>query len=380
MRDWKKIEKGIYKIGEKVYFRLMVDGRRKFERARLQGTAALDERGRATKDLRKEFRDWMFRLENGAAEERAAGPKMPSFQKVCDIYEIAARENRVKTGKPCEKRVYNVLQRVKGIVEACGFEMSDPADRLTEQAIDAYVCRRLESGAVKEVSVWGEMADVVGPLAGWMKKAYEREGYQMPAWKVPSHGAHKSERYKRLTKEQRGRVQAWYDGLWDRNRKWWLAATMMMGYAMRNSDVTLMTGKFFKKDEKGRWWLEYMPHKTSRTSRRTVRAFVSDERMAMIREAAGAAWESGGLLLEIDGGTGAWWQKLSRDFDDATKLERTKTLYELRKLCTDWYYRNRGVEAAVSISGDDIKTILYYYSNPEGVGTDNAVEVATILE
>jgi hypothetical protein len=41
-----------------------------------------------------------------------------------------------------------------------------------------------------------------------------------------------------------------------------------------------------------------------------------------------------------------------------------KGAYELRKICVDHVYQKFGAEMAVSISGDDIKTITYYYADP----------------
>ena len=38
--------------------------------------------------------------------------------------------------------------------------------------------------------------------------------------------------------------------------------------------------------------------------------------------------------------------------------------YELRKICIDHVYQKFGAEMAVSISGDDIKTIIRYYADP----------------
>ena len=42
----------------------------------------------------------------------------------------------------------------------------------------------------------------------------------------------------------------------------------------------------------------------------------------------------------------------------------TKGAYELRKICIDHVYQQYGAEMAVSISGDDIKTITRYYADP----------------
>ena len=42
----------------------------------------------------------------------------------------------------------------------------------------------------------------------------------------------------------------------------------------------------------------------------------------------------------------------------------TKGAYELRKICIDHVYQRFGAERAVSVSGDDIKTITHYYADP----------------
>lgn len=42
----------------------------------------------------------------------------------------------------------------------------------------------------------------------------------------------------------------------------------------------------------------------------------------------------------------------------------SKASYELRKICMDHVYQKYGTEMAVSISGDDIRTITKYYADP----------------
>jgi hypothetical protein len=42
----------------------------------------------------------------------------------------------------------------------------------------------------------------------------------------------------------------------------------------------------------------------------------------------------------------------------------TKGAYELRKICIDHVYQKFGAEMAVSISGDEIRTISKYYADP----------------
>ena len=55
----------------------------------------------------------------------------------------------------------------------------------------------------------------------------------------------------------------------------------------------------------------------------------------------------------------------------------SKASYELRKICIDHVYQKYGAEIAVSISGDDIKTITRYYADPAqpNIGTVRIVDL-----
>jgi hypothetical protein len=54
---------------------------------------------------------------------------------------------------------------------------------------------------------------------------------------------------------------------------------------------------------------------------------------------------------------------LNRDLR-AIGFHGSKASYELRKICIDHVYQKFGAEMAVSLSGDDIKTISHYYADP----------------
>ena len=54
-----------------------------------------------------------------------------------------------------------------------------------------------------------------------------------------------------------------------------------------------------------------------------------------------------------------------------------KAAYELRKICIDHVYQKYGAEMAVSLSGDDIKTITRYYADPAqpNIGTVRVLDL-----
>ena len=58
-------------------------------------------------------------------------------------------------------------------------------------------------------------------------------------------------------------------------------------------------------------------------------------------------------------------------------MRGNKGAYELRKICIDHVYQKFGAEMAVSVSGDDIKTISHYYADPAqpNIGTVRIVDL-----
>ena len=64
---------------------------------------------------------------------------------------------------------------------------------------------------------------------------------------------------------------------------------------------------------------------------------------------------------------GASWVfvRLNRALRDAVPelAQKEKAMYELRKLRVDAEYRNFGAERASALSGDDIRTLSYFYAD-----------------
>ena len=122
---------------------------------------------------------------------------------------------------------------------------------------------------------------------------------------------------------------------------------------MRNGDVLrLKEENFIEKD--GRHYLNYTPHKTELTSGRRV--------YWPIHEAIWRKYDGYGGLACFDI-TDATFAEINRDLR-SLGFRGSKASYELRKICIDPIYQKFGAEMAVSISGDDIKTITHYYADP----------------
>ena len=154
--------------------------------------------------------------------------------------------------------------------------------------------------------------------------------------------------YTRPSNEVLSRLRAWYGKL--KGAKWF-AVTMMLEFAMRNGDVDRVDDGYFVEIE-GRHYLRYTPHKTALTSGRRVCWPVHEKIWRRIAE-------SGLDALRPDYLT---WLEIARDLR-GLGFNGKKCAYELRKICIDHIYQRFGAEMAVSISGDDIKTISRYYAD-----------------
>ena len=131
-------------------------------------------------------------------------------------------------------------------------------------------------------------------------------------------------------------------------------ATMMLEFAMRNGDILrLHRHNFVERD--GRVFLNYTPHKTKHSSGRMVKWPVHPSIWEQL-----TAIFNGDDLPEVDETVFGELNAVMRGFG----FTGTKGAYELRKICVDHVYQRFGAEMAVSISGDDIRTIMYYLCRP----------------
>ena len=375
-RVQKKLAKGIYLCDGRVFFRVMVDGERQMRKATLQGADALDGRERPTKELKREYANWVLKRQSEAgtgSEEK----RVPTCRQLANMYEVAATQERVKNGgSPQERTVQNALKHFRYAVEGCSVGWDSPYTDLTPDVLEDYFVKLIGQGK-ERVSAWTYVSGVQSITATWALRYYEREGYQVEKIKIPTIKNHKPGRYQRPKDETREAVKEWYAKLWElEDKRYWLAATMMLQFAMRNGDVVAAEGTCFV-NRKGTMYLTYTPHKTASSSGRNVVWPIHADVWARIEEARRAIDSKDGKLVPA----GAWtFARLNRMLREAVPefKQIEKATYELRKLRIDAEYKRFGAERASALSGDDIRTLSYYYADvadmaPEAVRAEDLI-------
>ena len=128
---------------------------------------------------------------------------------------------------------------------------------------------------------------------------------------------------------------------------------MMLEFAMRNGDVLRLNDSNFIEKKNGKY-LSYTPHKTELTSGRRVYWPIHCD--------IWHKFEEYGRFSGLDV-TKETFEDINKDLR-GIGFRGSKASYELRKICIDHIYQKYGAEMAVSISGDDIRTITKYYADP----------------
>ena len=285
----------------------------------------------------------------------------PTIEQAMKCYRMVALTERMKTGRPCEGTVANALRGAANVCRAAGIDLSEPVTALTRRRIDAALAAFMRRGLAR-ISALSYVCQLRGIFAKWCRPYYADAGWDIPPLDIPTFHA-KPPRYMRPSAEMLRRVKAWYGGLTGEH---WFAATMMLEFAMRNGDVLrLKSENFVEKD--GRRYLDYTPHKTELSSGRRVCWPIHDDIWRKLDDCGGLA------CLDVTDET----------FGDINRALRSlgfrgsKGAYELRKICIDHVYQKYGAEFAVSISGDDIRTITRYYADPAqpNIGTVRIIDL-----
>ena len=287
-----------------------------------------------------------------------------TFADLFFAYEKAAKVECTATGSPCVSTVKTNIGTARNILRRCHLSEDAPLSGLTRQMLADYVVKRSGAGR-PAISIKSDIERLNALFATWTAVYYEylldanpehAFRFPVPRVKVPP------QRYTRPPRERLMAVKAWYvnlgkDALQDEK---WLAATLMLEFAMRNGDIRrLKWNNIIEKD--GRVFLAYTPHKTELSSGRMVLWPVHDDIWKRLEEAK--AQSRSELVLP-----GA-----ARQIAHITKelrcmgFDGCKGAYELRKICIDHVYQNYGAEMATSISGDNLKTILRYYADPSAL-------------
>ena len=286
---------------------------------------------------------------------------IPTIEQVMRCYKIVAQTERMKTGRPSAETVANALRGAANVCRSAGIELTAPVTTLTRKKMDIALASFLERGLTR-LSAWSYVCQLRGVFAKWCRTYYEDAGWNIPPLDIPAFRA-QAPRYARPSSETLHRVKAWYKRLTGER---WFAATMMLEFAMRNGDVLrLKDENFVEKD--GRHYLNYTPHKTELSSGRRVCWPIHE-----------SIWEK----LEDYGGVSCFdvtdetFAELNRDLR-SLGFCGSKASYELRKICIDHVYQKYGAEIAVSLSGDDIRTITRYYADPAqpNIGTVRIIDL-----
>ena len=145
---------------------------------------------------------------------------------------------------------------------------------------------------------------------------------------------------------------------------------MENSFSMRNGDVLRLKKENFVTKGDGdceKHFLCYTPHKTALTSGRWVCWPIHPE--------IWRCFEDYGGLDGLDV-TDETFDQINCDLR-ALGFTGHKGAYELRKICIDHVYQKYGAEMAVSISGDDIRTITRYYADPSrpNIGTTRIIDL-----
>ena len=277
----------------------------------------------------------------------------PTLTQLTDCYLEAAAIEQLKTGKPSRLTIRNTLSGIRHYREwlrNSGEVTSDEdsLSQLTPKTLRSYLSSMILSG-IRPISALSFVMQLRQLFAKWALVYYEDRGLSVPVFPalrcpvvVP--------RYRRPAPELLRRVKEWYHSL--SCDMLWYVTTMMLEFAMRNGDVRRLARVNFV-ESSGRVFLNYTPHKTARSSGRMVRWPVHP-----------TIWEGISRLRP--------WECPPNDghFDRINAKMRelgfrgSKGAYELRKICIDHVYQKFGAEMAVSISGDDIRTITRYYADP----------------
>ena len=305
----------------------------------------------------------------------------PTMKELIDAYLQSAEAERIKRDRPCRRTTANVIIGVSVVCrtlqgESGGGDWREwPAAAVTRKALDRYLMTARSRG-VSPITAWSYLQSFRSLTAKWTLRYYEDRGWKIRPFEIPS-CARRPPRYVRPDRAVLEKVKEWYGSLeMLKDRRLWLAATLMLEFAMRNGDVAKLKWSAFRVQEPADSgaYLSYMPNKTALSSGRTVNWPVHPciwERLAAIRA-------DSPLQSRVLPNAAAVFAELNRDLRKRRIFTGHKAMYELRKICIDHVYQKFGAEMASSISGDDIRTVTRYYADPSAVNM-GAVRIIDLL-
>lgn len=297
---------------------------------------------------------------------------IPTIRMVLEKYPKIAAVERLRMGRPGEKTVANALISVRRLCELGGLSLDEPLAALTRKRL-TRIADSARLDGLKPISIWGYLYALKTILAHWTRPYYADFKWQIPTMELPS-CVRQSPRYVRPDKGILAKVKAWYKSLAERqDAREWVAATLMLEFAMRNGDAERVRWADFREKD-GAILLCYTPHKTALSSQRRVAWPVHPDiwaRLCAYREAGipfykRRGWEKNAARdaqLVVPCARDVF-VRLNKELRTRKIFTGSKALYELRKICIDHVYQKFGAEMASSISGDDIRTMMRYYADP----------------
>lgn len=372
----RKTEGRFVRIGDCLYVRngrlygvKTVKGKMVRAVAPLRGLEAYDGRGRPTAAAKRWVRQWGDQLIAEAERPAEEKREVPSLDELLGLYEEVAGIEFELNGTPRPSTVAVVVNSFRLVVRMCGLKGSEPVTALDRAHLDAYVAAALAKG-VKPVSVFAHLAHVRSAFSRWALERYRARGLAVAQPEFPKRrGRQEDKVYNRPPAALRERTLAWYRELEAKEPQVWVAASLMLQFGMRNGDAGRLTWDAFA-PEGERVVLSYRPQKTSVSSRRRVRCVMSVAFYERLRAASGVGRR---VVAEPT----AVFARINSEMRALGWVppEFTKGAYELRKMCIDRIYREFGAEAAVQVSGDDIRTVCRYYADPSRA-CDRPMELA----
>lgn len=294
----------------------------------------------------------------------------PTMTRMLKVYMDAAHVERLKCGRPGGGTVRNTIagfrvfrrwlnaHREKLGLSYIGFDEDFPLVSIIKPPlIHQYLADMIKSGT-KPITAMSYLNQLRQLFAKWVLPYYTDRGWRIPDF--PSFGSRvTAPRYSRPPQEQLAKVKEWYQAL--PTTPLWFVTTMMLEFAMRNSDILRLKRENFV-ERNDRVFLNYMPHKTQHSSGRVVKWPIHPEIWTRIYSLM-----SSGTITEIDEAVFITLNKEMRRLG----FTGCKGAYELRKICIDHVYQRFGIEMATSISGDNIRTITHYYADPAQPNLDD---------
>ena len=140
---------------------------------------------------------------------------MTTIEQLMKCYRVVALTERMKTGRPSEDTVANVLRGTRIVCQAAGIALTSPVTALTRQRVDTALADFMEQGLAR-ITAWSHVCQLRGLFAKWCRPYYQDAGLDVPPLDLPAFRA-QAPRYERPSSEMLARV-CWpiHDDIWAR--------------------------------------------------------------------------------------------------------------------------------------------------------------------